>query len=85
MSFKSPRNSAFYKGILKFAALDNDLEDLIPSLRTFYRQALDLGPSPLTLCLSVEGTKLDDEFLDMERVREHFNVNYLVNLTFTVI
>ena len=32
----------------------------------------------------VEGTKLDDEFLDMERVREHFNVNYLVNLTFTV-
>ena len=32
----------------------------------------------------VEGTKLDDEFLDMERVREHFNVNYLVNLSFTV-
>lgn len=32
----------------------------------------------------VEGTKLDDEFLDMERVREHFNVNYFINLTFLV-
>jgi len=60
MSFKSPRNSAFYKGILKFAALNNDLEDLIPSLRTFYRQALGLGPSPLTLCLSAEGAKLEN-------------------------
>lgn len=60
MSFKSPKKSAFYKGIVKLAALDNDLEGLIPSLRTFYRQALGLGPSPLTLCLSAEGAKLED-------------------------
>lgn len=34
----------------------------------------------------VEGTKLDDEFLDMERVREHaVNVNCITNLIFTVI
>lgn len=30
----------------------------------------------------VEGTKLDDEFLDMERVREHFSVHCITNLTF---
>lgn len=32
----------------------------------------------------VEGTKLDDEFLDMERVREHVNVSCITDLIFIV-